>query len=112
MPGDYLTDLLQAVQISPDDPNVHYGLGVGIYRSSPFGPSYGHGGWIPGYSSSLRYYLDRGVTVAFQINTDIGIVDDATPVVSEMEDRLAQIAITANNSMHSDGNSAALHPRR
>lgn len=96
MPGDYLKELLQAVQISPDDPNVHYGLGVGIYRSSPFGPSRGHGGWIPGYSSSLRHYADHGVTVAFQINTDIGIVDDTTALVSEMEERLAQIAIAAN----------------
>lgn len=103
---------LQAVPISPDDPNAHYGLGVGIYRSSPFGPRNGHGGWIPGYSSSLRHYADHGVTVAFQINTDIGIVDDTTTVVTEMEKRLAQIAIAANNSMHTDGNSATLHSRQ
>lgn len=100
MPGDYLKELLRAVPISPDDPNVYYGAGVGIYRSGPFGPVYGHGGWIPGYSSSLRYYPDHGVTIAFQINTDVGIVDDTTTVVSEMEDRLAQIAISANNAMH------------
>ena len=112
IPGDYLKDLLQAVQISPDDPNVQYGLGVGIYRSSPYGSSYGHGGWIPGYSSSLRHYADHQVTVAFQINTDVGIVDDKTALVSEMEERLAQIAIAANNAMHSDGNSATLHSRR
>jgi D-alanyl-D-alanine carboxypeptidase len=112
MPGDYLKELLRAVPISPDDPNVYYGAGVGIYRSGPFGPAYGHGGWVPGYSSSLRYYPDHGVTIAFQINTDIGIVDDAMPVVREMEARLAEIAISANNAMHTDGNSAAIHSRR
>lgn len=112
MPGDYLTDLLQAVPIHPEEPSVLYGLGIGIYQSSPFGPSYGHGGWVPGYSSSLRHYADHRVTVAFQINTDIGIVDDTTALVSEMEERLAQIAIAASNAMHSNGNSAALHSRR
>ncbi|MGB5986602.1 MAG: serine hydrolase domain-containing protein [Desulfobacterales bacterium] len=100
MPGDYLKELLRAVPISPDDTKVCYGAGVGIYRSGPFGPVYGHGGWIPGYSSSLRYYPDHGVTIAFQINTDVGIVDDTTAVVSEMEERLAQIAISAENAMH------------
>jgi hypothetical protein len=27
------------------------------------------------YSSSLRYYPDHRVAIAFQINTDVGIVD-------------------------------------
>lgn len=104
MPCDYLKELLRAVPISPDDPNVYYGAGVGIYRSGTFGPVYGHGGWIPGYCSSLRYYPDHGVTIAFQINTDVGIVDDTTAVVSEMEERLAQIAISADNAMHDSRN--------
>ncbi|WP_204138088.1 serine hydrolase [Halomicronema sp. CCY15110] len=90
MPGDYLDDLLQAVSIRPDSDNVQYGSGVGIYRRGPFGPVYGHGGWIPGYSSSLRYYPDYQVAIAFQINTDIGIVDDTTPVVPDLELRLAE----------------------
>ncbi len=99
MPGDYLVELLRSVPISPDTNDVQYGAGVGIYRSGAFGPVYGHGGWIPGYSSSLRYYPDHVVTIAFQINTDIGIVDDTTPVVREMEARLAQIAISASSGM-------------
>lgn len=110
MPGNYMTELLRAVPISPDDSNVYYGAGVGIYKSGPFGPVYGHGGWVPGYSSSLRYYPDHEVTVAFQINTDVGIVDDTTAVVSEMEERLAQIAISANNAIHTEGNSVAVCP--
>ncbi len=110
MPGNYLAELLRAVPISPDDSNVYYGAGVGIYKSGSFGPVYGHGGWIPGYSSSLRYYPDHEVTVAFQINTDIGIVDDTTAVVSEMEERLAQIAISANHAVHTEGNTVAICP--
>lgn len=90
MPGDYLDDLLQAVSVSPDSDDVQYGSGVGIYRSGPFGPVYGHGGWIPGYSSSLRYYADYDVAIGFQINTDIGIVDDTSPVMSDLEFRLAE----------------------
>lgn len=99
MPGDYLVELLRAIPVSPDTTDAQYGAGVGIYRSGAFGPVYGHGGWIPGYSSSLRYYPDHGVTIAFQINTDIGIADDTTPVVQEMEARLAQIAISASSGM-------------
>ncbi|MBW2631608.1 MAG: beta-lactamase family protein [Deltaproteobacteria bacterium] len=96
MSDSYLDELLNSVPISPDTPDIQYGAGVGIYRTGPFGPVYGHGGWIPGYSSSLRYYLNHGIAIAFQINTDIGIVDDTTPVMSEMEARLAEIVTSAN----------------
>ena len=95
MSGSYLDELLNSVPISPDTPDIQYGAGVGIYRTDPFGPVYGHGGWAPGYSSSLRYYPDHGIAIAFQINTDIGIVDDTTPVMREMEARLAEIVISA-----------------
>ncbi|MBL4903378.1 MAG: serine hydrolase, partial [Desulfocapsa sp.] len=77
-----------------------YGAGVGIYRTGRFGPVYGHGGWIPGYSSSLRYYPDYGIAIAFQLNTDIGIVDDTTTVIREMEARLAEIAISATHGLN------------
>lgn len=93
MAGDYLTELLRGIPVSPEDSDIYYGSGVAIYRSGPFGPVYGHGGWIPGYSSSLRHYPDHGVTIAFQINTDIGIVDDSTAVISEMEKKLAEMVI-------------------
>lgn len=91
MEAPYLDSLLASVPVSVEYPTVQYGMGVGIYRESPFGPSYGHGGWIPGYSSSLRYYPDYDVAIAFQINTDIGIVDDSMPVIEEMETRLAEV---------------------
>lgn len=90
---NYLNDLLLSVPISDDYPDTRYGIAVGIHKNGPFGPTYGHGGWIPGYSSSLRYYPDYGVAIAFQINTDIGIVDDSTPVIEQMESRLAGIVM-------------------
>ncbi|MEA3392803.1 MAG: serine hydrolase domain-containing protein [Candidatus Marinimicrobia bacterium] len=99
MSGSYLDELLNSVPISPDIPDIQYGAGVGIYRTGPFGPVYGHGGWIPGYSSSLRYYADHRITIAFQINTDIGIVDGSTPVVREMETHLAKIVISSTRSL-------------
>jgi len=95
LPDQALVELLRAIPTDPDNETVHYGAGVAIYRSGPYGPVYGHGGWIPGYSSSLRYYPDHDVTIAFQINTDIGIVDGTTDVMTTMEHRLAAVAITA-----------------
>lgn len=93
MDAPYVGDLLAAVPIDPRNPKVEYGLGVAIHRSGSYGAVYGHGGWIPGYSSSLRYYADHEVSIAFPINTDIGIVDDSTPIVRELERRLAQLVV-------------------
>ena len=89
--GDYVEDLLHGVPVGDRDSGIRYGIGVGIYEETPFGPSYGHGGVIPGYTSSMRYFPDYGVAVVFQINTDVGISDDSTPIVNEMERRLTEI---------------------
>ncbi len=48
-----------------------YGLGVQI-RTSQWGPSYGHGGWFPGYLSEMEYFPDYGIAIAVQFNTDAG----------------------------------------
>lgn len=98
MDAPYLADLLAAVPINPRDPEVEYGLGVAIHQGGTYGAVYGHGGWIPGYSSSLRYYAEYDVSIAFQINTDIGIVDDSTPVVRELEQQLAKVVVGSVNS--------------
>ena len=94
--GDYIEDLLRSVPVSDDETDVGYGTGVAIHLHGPFGSNYGHGGWIPGYSSSLRYYPEHGIAIAFQINTDIGIIDHSTSVVEDMENRL--IALVVNSS--------------
>ncbi|MDV7397119.1 hypothetical protein RZS08_37310, partial [Arthrospira platensis SPKY1] len=72
---------------------IQYGTGVTIYRNGPYGVSYGHNGWIPGYCSSMRYYPDHHVSVAFQINTEIGIIDSPNMVLRKIETCLAQIVI-------------------
>jgi len=95
MPCPYLDELLHSVPVSEDTEGIRYGAGVAIYRTGPFGPVYGHGGWIPGYCSSLRYYSEHGISIAFQINTDIGMMNDSTPVIQEMESCLAEIIISA-----------------
>jgi D-alanyl-D-alanine carboxypeptidase len=46
-----------------------YGLGVQI-RESPWGTSYGHGGWFPGYLSELEYFPSKKTAIAVQFNTD------------------------------------------
>ncbi len=89
--GEYLGDLLREVQIDPSFGDVGYGAGVSIHRESPIGTWYGHSGWIPGYTSTLRYYVDQKAALAFQINTDIGIVDGSTNLYDAMASRLEKI---------------------
>lgn len=93
MGAPYLDRMLDAVPVAPDAPGILYGAGVAIYADTPLGPVYGHGGWIPGYVSSLRHYADHDVTVAFQINTDAGVTDDGTDLVPVLEAALADLAI-------------------
>ncbi|MGC9371532.1 MAG: serine hydrolase domain-containing protein [Paracoccaceae bacterium] len=97
MSAPYLYRLLDGVQVDPEAPGIRYGTGVAIYGDTPRGPVYGHGGWIPGYVSSLRHYADHDVTVAFQINTDVGIADDTTDLVPALEAALADLAIGSGN---------------
>jgi D-alanyl-D-alanine carboxypeptidase len=91
----YLDRLLDGVPVDPDAPGILYGAGVAIYADTPRGPVWGHGGWIPAYVSSLRHYPEHGVTVAFQINTDVGIADDTSDLVPALEAALADLAIEA-----------------
>jgi D-alanyl-D-alanine carboxypeptidase len=95
MAGSYLDRLLEGVRVDPDAPGVLYGAGVAIYADTPRGPVFGHGGWVPAYVSSLRHYADHGVTVAFQINTDAGVMDDSSDLVPALEAALADLAIKA-----------------
>lgn len=72
-------------------PGTDYGLGVAILKDGVRGQSFGHGGWIPGYVSSLRYYPEYGAAIAFQVNTDVGVVDSDEPVMYRIEQRLADL---------------------
>jgi len=95
MSSDYLGDLLASVPVAKNDSSTKYGVAVAIHTGGPFGPTYGHGGWIPGYTSSLRYYPDLGIAIAFQINTDIGIVDGSTTLTQDMEQQLIEVVAAA-----------------
>ena len=96
MQGTYLDELLRETPISEEMPDMSFGTGVAIYKTGPLGPWYSHSGWIPGYVSSMRYYPELRAAISFQINTDIGMVDDSTPLYEEMAARLEQvIAATA-----------------
>lgn len=70
VPDEILNTMLQSVPIGEDMSGTYYGLGAAISRSGPLSPVFGHGGWIPGYSSSLRHYAESGITIAFQVNSD------------------------------------------
>jgi D-alanyl-D-alanine carboxypeptidase len=52
-------------------PGQEYGLGVQI-RESPWGMSYGHGGWFPGYRTEVEYFPKFQTAIAVQFNTDAG----------------------------------------
>jgi D-alanyl-D-alanine carboxypeptidase len=92
MKGPYLKDLMHAVPIQKGDPSVEYGDAVAIYHNGPLGPTYGHGGWIPGYSSSMRYYPKYRIAVSLQINTDAGMVEHHRTLLNQdMEVRLAKV---------------------
>ncbi|HSM28527.1 MAG TPA: serine hydrolase domain-containing protein [Thioalkalivibrio sp.] len=88
----YLDRMLDGAPVAPDGPGILYGAGVAIHADTPRGLVYGHGGWIPGYVSSLRHYADHGITVAFQINTDAGVLDDTSDLIPALEGALARLA--------------------
>lgn len=64
----YLEDLLTS-GFRGESAERTYGLGVSI-KETEFGPAYGHGGWFPGYRTSMVYYPDHQIAVVLQINTD------------------------------------------
>jgi D-alanyl-D-alanine carboxypeptidase len=88
---EYLETLLNSVSIKNDLPELRYGLGVAIHRNGKFGTTYGHSGWIPGYCSSLRYYKEHKFAIAFQTNTDIGIIENSNNIMEAIEIKLASI---------------------
>ncbi|MTJ05165.1 MAG: hypothetical protein FH759_10815 [Sediminimonas qiaohouensis] len=91
----HLDRLLDGVPVGPGSLGTLCGAGSATYSVTPRGVIYGHATWIPGCVSSLSHYADHGLTVAFQINTDAGFLDDSIGVVSALEKALADLAIGA-----------------
>jgi D-alanyl-D-alanine carboxypeptidase len=50
-------------------PQTMYGLGVIVRPTTPAGRTWGHSGFFPGYQTELVYAVDKGITLAIQINT-------------------------------------------
>lgn len=67
-----------------------YGLGVHVERT-PLGTAYGHGGYFPGYVSSVLYYPGHKLSVAVQFNTsdDALFKASAEEVVNDLASALA-----------------------
>lgn len=75
----------------PTGPDVssRYGLGIFITDRPEFGRYIGHSGFFPGYTSNVAHFLDHGLTVAVQFNTDHG------PDVNDSLRSIAKAAIAA-----------------
>ncbi|MEE4302889.1 MAG: serine hydrolase domain-containing protein [Wenzhouxiangella sp.] len=84
-----LATMLQTTPMDAESPGRQYGAGVAVDKTDPRIPVYGHGGWIPGYTSSLRHYPGYGLTIAFQINSD----RDVGKAVPEIESCLMHTII-------------------
>jgi D-alanyl-D-alanine carboxypeptidase len=71
--GDVLQPELRARMVSGLDApetgrGMRYGLGCQLWPSK-HGPCWGHGGFFPGYLTEMRYWPERRVAVAVQVNT-------------------------------------------
>lgn len=77
-------------------PETRYGLGV-IVRPSPAGMTWGHSGFFPGYQTELVHFVDRGVTIAIQINTSAPRATGGRSLLRVVYD-VAQLTTTTNNS--------------
>jgi D-alanyl-D-alanine carboxypeptidase len=92
MERPYLQEMLTpgpaAIEGAPDR---RYGLGVGMRTAGSYGPTWGHGGGMPYYSSILGYYPERRLTVAIVVNADDFDRDAAQKLVIE--------AVTASSGL-------------
>jgi D-alanyl-D-alanine carboxypeptidase len=73
---------------SGEDGRSGYGLGVYIWKGD-HGLEYGHGGWFPGYCTSVAFYPEQGVAVSVQTNTD----DLAGSDVHDLRRSLARLVL-------------------
>lgn len=64
---------LLASKVPRDDSGERF-YGLGVYVSqTPLGTSLGHGGWFPGWRSSMQYFPNHELAVAVQLNTDVDV---------------------------------------
>lgn len=63
-----LAEVFAGVDAPEMGAGARYGLGV-VIQDTPLGKAYGHGGFFPGYVTWVRYYPERRIAVALQLNT-------------------------------------------
>jgi D-alanyl-D-alanine carboxypeptidase len=78
--GDYVRELLES-GYRGDDAKAVYGLGANTYQTA-YGIAYGHGGWIPGYNSAMRWFPAERFAIAIQINRSYD--NDLAAIVDRM----------------------------
>jgi D-alanyl-D-alanine carboxypeptidase len=66
-------------------PGVLYGLGVIIWPDTPLGRALGHSGFFPGYQTEMRYFPDRRLAVALQVNSSNGRTFPRSPGAAILE---------------------------
>jgi D-alanyl-D-alanine carboxypeptidase len=91
MDYEYLGELLRSAPMDPQMPGRRYGAGVAIDESEAAGTVYGHAGWVPGYVSFVRYLEDTRIALAFQTNTDAGLLDGEGSAIADIESRLTRV---------------------
>ncbi len=93
MGSDYLSILLKGGFKEDKQGRAKYSLGTG-FGATPYGPAYGHSGWIPGYVSFVSYFAKSRVAIAVQFNSieSIGTESDALNLARE---RLPAVIIGA-----------------
>lgn len=73
--GSVLPDSIRRLMVSGGAPaplgpaGTTYGLGVIVRPPGPFGPSWGHSGFFPGYLTEMAHFPEHGITAVAMINT-------------------------------------------
>jgi D-alanyl-D-alanine carboxypeptidase len=72
-------------------PETGYGLGVIVRKTTPIGATWGHSGFFPGYQTELVHVVDRGVTIALQINSSAPRTPGSRPMLRAVYDFAALV---------------------
>ena len=72
-------------------PETGYGLGVIVRRTTPVGATWGHSGFFPGYQTELVHVVDRGLTIALQINSSAPRTPGSRPMLRALYDFAALV---------------------
>ena len=91
MGTEYLSILLNGGFKEDKQGQARYSLGTG-FGATPYGPVYGHSGWIPGYLSFVSYFAESGVAIAVQFNSVEGMSSE-TNALSLAKERLPKVII-------------------